>query len=146
MIYCWILDSFKYVPQFTLNSYSSVFNTFYLKWKKYAQHLLRRIPVNLFCARVAALKSLLIQGKFVWMPYLIDDMMMSTMYMHIELLRIWPHLNVAYISKCLLFPSFASHFGLWSVILLMTCQIYILMNYWTTKLWNKFKWKEKHKI
>ena len=64
---------------------------FYIKWKKYAQHLLRRIPVNLFCARVAALKSLLIQGKFLWMPYLIADMMMSTVYT-IELLGIWPHL------------------------------------------------------
>ena len=91
LIYCWIHDSFKYMPQFTFNSFSSVFNTFYLKWKKYAQHLLRRIPVNLFCARVAALKSLLIQGKFVWMPYLIADMMMSTVYT-IELLRLWPHL------------------------------------------------------
>ena len=91
LIYCWIHDLFRYMPQFTFNSFSSVFNTFYLKWKKYAQHLLRRIPVNLFCARVAALKSLLIQGKFVWMPYLIADMMMSTVYT-IELLRLWPHL------------------------------------------------------
>ena len=29
MIYYWIHDSFKYAPQFTFNSFSSVFNTFY---------------------------------------------------------------------------------------------------------------------
>ena len=71
--------------------------------------MLRRIPVNLFCARVAALKSLLIQGKFVWMPYLIADMMMSTVYT-IELLGLWPQLMNLF--SCVFIIYFFSQFNI----------------------------------